>query len=172
MDNTVNNNTGLRVKIDTSRTRQAPKTDFGSMVGTGLSRTANAVMDAGSLAAPFIPGGAVLSAAITGVGSLKSSAAGQTASGPAPNSTGLIASSGHVGGGALTSTSGATTAPPSTGGDMMSQMQQFQEMNQSFNMQYLGLQQQMQSDNRQYTSLSNIMKIKHDTVKASINNIR
>ena len=30
----------------------------------------------------------------------------------------------------------------------------------------------MQADNRQFTLLSNIMKTKHDTAKAAINNIR
>jgi len=39
-------------------------------------------------------------------------------------------------------------------------------------MQYLMLQQKMQSDNRRFTLLSNIMKIKHDTAKNAINNVR
>ena len=39
-------------------------------------------------------------------------------------------------------------------------------------LQYLQLQSQMQSENRSYTAVSNIMKTKHDTVKNSINNIR
>ena len=47
-----------------------------------------------------------------------------------------------------------------------------QELNYSFNIKYLGLQQKMQSDNRQFTSLSNIMKTKHDAAKAAINNVR
>jgi hypothetical protein len=42
----------------------------------------------------------------------------------------------------------------------------------SFNLQYLQLQSQMQSENRSYTAVSNIMKTKHDTVKNSISNIR
>ncbi|MFC1610680.1 hypothetical protein ACFL6C_06970 [Myxococcota bacterium] len=182
MDSKVNTqNSGLRVQIDTSRTRQAPKTDFGSMVGTGLSRTANAVMDAGAVAAPFIPGGAVLSAAITGVGSLKASAAGQTSTtATGSNATGLMGGNGMTGtiGSSGTSSFGTTGGVSSGGalpgqtGDMMTQMKQFQEMNMSFNMQYLGLQQKMQSDNRQFTALSNIMKTKHDAAKNAINNVR
>jgi len=46
------------------------------------------------------------------------------------------------------------------------------EMSQSFNMQYLGLQQQMQDENRRFTLISNIMKTKHDTAKNAIDNIR
>ncbi len=174
----ANQNTGLRVSIDASRTRQAPKTDFGSMVGTGLSRTANAVMDAGALAAPFIPGGAVLSAAITGVGSLKASAAASTSTtATGSNSIGLMTNTGVTTTGSLGGTNVLGGAPSGGGvtgqtGDMMSQMQQFSEMNMSFNMQYLALQQKMQSDNRQFTSLSNIMKTKHDAAKNAINNVR
>jgi uncharacterized tellurite resistance protein B-like protein len=48
----------------------------------------------------------------------------------------------------------------------------FQEMSQSFNLQYLGLQQQMQDENRRFTLISNIMKTKHDTAKNSISNVR
>ncbi len=49
---------------------------------------------------------------------------------------------------------------------------QFQEMQMSFNLQYLQLQSQMQHENRSYTAISNIMKTKHDTAKNSISNIR
>jgi len=46
------------------------------------------------------------------------------------------------------------------------------EMVESFNLQYLDLQQRMQNENRQFTMVSNIMKNKHDTAKSAINNIR
>ena len=49
---------------------------------------------------------------------------------------------------------------------------EMQEMNQSFNLQYLELQQNMQQENRKFSTLSNIMKTKHDTAKATINNVR
>ena len=46
------------------------------------------------------------------------------------------------------------------------------EMSQSFNLQYLDLQQQLQDENRRFTLVSNIMKTKHDTSKSAINNVR
>ena len=46
------------------------------------------------------------------------------------------------------------------------------QMSMKFNMQYLQLQSQMQNENRQYTTISNVMKTKHDTAKNSISNIR
>ena len=51
-------------------------------------------------------------------------------------------------------------------------VKELSEMNQSFNMQYLQLQQQMQDENRRFSLLSNIMKEKHDTAKNSISNLR
>ena len=49
---------------------------------------------------------------------------------------------------------------------------QIQETQESFNMQYVKLQQYMQEENRSFTSVSNIMKSKHDTAKNSISNVR
>jgi hypothetical protein len=51
-------------------------------------------------------------------------------------------------------------------------IQQMQESQMSFNLQYLRLQNQMQNASREYTLISNIMKTKHDTVKNSISNLR
>jgi hypothetical protein len=42
----------------------------------GMARGADSVLSAGAIAAPFIPGGAVLSAAISSVGNLKSTTSG------------------------------------------------------------------------------------------------
>ena len=46
------------------------------------------------------------------------------------------------------------------------------DMQMDGDLQYLQLQQDMQHENRQFTMVSNIMKVKHDTAKSSINNIR
>lgn len=174
----TNQHTGLRVQIDQSRVRQTSNTSFGHVLGEGLSRSADAVLSAGQLAAPFIPGGAVLSAAINGVGTLKSSVAGQTASSSgamttgvpalAPNATGIGGSGTILSGTSASMSSGQA----GLGGDMMTRMERMQEMNQSFNMQYLQLQQNMQDESRRFTLISNIMKTKHDTAKNSISNVR
>jgi hypothetical protein len=49
--------------------------------------------------------------------------------------------------------------------------QQMQELQTSFNLEYLQLQSSMQNENRQFKVVSNIMKTRHDTVKNSISNI-
>lgn len=61
---------------------------------------------------------------------------------------------------------------PESAARLQSAIKQLMDMNQSFNMQYLGLQQQMQDESRRFTLLSNIMKTKHDTAKNSISNLR
>jgi len=43
---------------------------------------------------------------------------------------------------------------------------------QAMNIQMLELQEQMAAENRQYTTISNVLKARHDTVKNAIGNIR
>jgi hypothetical protein len=189
MDSTIQNSTGLRVEIDQSRARQTPKTDFGSVLSTGLSRTGNAIAQSAQIAAPFVPGGAVLSAAVTGVGSIRASAAGDTASLTsygAPNSsmlvagnslsTGALGATGSVSSGGSVTGGGTTVAGLAASGNADAVLQQnaaqMQEMNQSFNLQYLMLQENMQQEQRQFSLLSNIMKTRHDGAKNAINNVR
>jgi hypothetical protein len=75
-------------------------------------------------------------------------------------------------GAAITKTGKVAAAPGVTTAQLMQAIQQMQETQMSFNLQYLQLQSQMQNENRQFTAVSNIMKTKHDTVKNTISNIR
>jgi N-acetylglucosamine kinase-like BadF-type ATPase len=56
--------------------------------------------------------------------------------------------------------------------DLIADTKNMQEMQMSFNLQYLMLQNKISQENRQFSLVSNIMKTKHDTAKNSINNIR
>jgi hypothetical protein len=49
--------------------------------------------------------------------------------------------------------------------ELIETTKEMQEMQMSFNLQYLQLQNQIQNENRQFTMVSNIMKVKHDTAK-------
>ena len=42
----------------------------------------------------------------------------------------------------------------------------------AINQAYLKLQRDMQQESQQYNTLSNVMKVRHDSAKAAINNIR
>jgi hypothetical protein len=57
-------------------------------------------------------------------------------------------------------------------GEKLDEMWAMQEDNQMFNLQYMQLQQEMQSDNRHFSTMSNLLKARHDTAKAAINNMR
>ena len=86
---------------------------------------------------------------------------------------------GQVGGGSPATTligSGGTTTSgipgglgatlgQGSGGDAL-------QAGQASNMQYLDLQIRMQQESQQFQSLSNILKVRHDSAKAAINNIR
>ena len=52
------------------------------------------------------------------------------------------------------------------------QMRALQEQSQSFNMQYMALQEEVQQENRRFTTVSNVLKAKHETAKSAIGNIR
>ncbi len=65
-------------------------------------------------------------------------------------------------------TSGAPGAPGAEGGSLESSLQQSQDMN----LYYLQIQEAVNSQNRSFTALSNVLKAEHDTVKTAIGNIR
>ena len=72
--------------------------------------------------------------------------------------------------GVRAATSPARSAAGSPG-DMVEATRALQQEAQSFNLQYLQLQESMQRDSREFQALSNVMKVKHDSAKAAINNI-
>jgi len=71
--------------------------------------------------------------------------------------------------GALGTTPGGAAA---TDGSDMATMQAMQRESQAFNMQLLALQEDVQQENRRFTTLSNVLRAKHDTAKAAVSNIR
>jgi hypothetical protein len=191
----MGSNEGVRlqlsqVEIKQSSGRETPLTSFGETFKAGMATTANVVGNAAATAGYAIPGAAVVSAAIHGAGAVRDSSGGLSAT--APGSSGLVASGGNMGlGGTMGGYGGAggiagggaygggymdAVAGRAAAGDPSSQMmmatQQMQEMNQTFNLQYLQLQEKMQGENRQFTALSNVMKTKHDTAKNALSNLK
>ncbi len=56
--------------------------------------------------------------------------------------------------------------------EQLDKMWAMQRESQMFNMQYLELQTEMQAENRRFSSMSNLMKVRHDTAKSAINNMQ
>lgn len=162
------NRGGITLDQSSTTVRQSPRTDFGTQVRNGVAAGAGAAGGAIGVAAPFVPGAAVVSAAVTG-------AAGAVGSGG-----GTMGGSGNVAMGAdgipmngpgLNTPTG-TKSTGNSQQDMLNQTKDMQEMMASFNLQYLQLQEKMQAENRSFTTVSNVMKTKHDTAKSSISNVR
>ncbi len=51
-------------------------------------------------------------------------------------------------------------------------MWEMQRENQAFNLEYLALQEAIQSENRNFTTVSNLLRARHETAKSAIANIR
>ena len=135
--------------------RKAEPGRFGASLraaAAGLARGVAATVD---LAAPYVPGGTVLSAAVRSVARGKAGAFG-----PDPGTSAL--------GSAATN---AVTSSAADEGDVLAATRELQRESQTFNLQYLQLQESMQRESREFTALSNVMKVKHDSAKAAINNI-
>jgi hypothetical protein len=60
----------------------------------------------------------------------------------------------------------------SQGSGLMEGTKAMQEMNQSFNLHYLNLQQKMEQENRKSTMVSNIMKARHKKAREAIDKVR
>jgi hypothetical protein len=172
------------VQLDSSSTtvRQSPRTDFGTQVRNGIAAGAGTASEAIGVAAPFVPGAAVVSAAVSGAAGGIQGSGGGVGGGVAGGST--VASNGgglNAGGTNIPLNGPGLNTPTGSGGassgggsqqDLINQTKDMQEMMASFNLQYLQLQEKMQAENRSFTTVSNVMKTKHDTAKSSISNVR
>jgi len=105
----------IRLSTVATSTRQTPKTDFGTVMRDGLIKAGNVAMDGLQVAAPFIPGSAIVSAAVAGANiastvggagggaGFSSGSHGLVTGGAGPGSTSGNAGIGNFGGnGALT----------------------------------------------------------------------
>ena len=202
MENSVRSGS-IRLSTVATTTRQTPKTDFGSVMRSGLVKAGGVVADGLQVAAPFVPGGAIVSAALAGANTastmagpsyaassgIGSSSSALTAGGGGPAAN--VGAGGYGGNGALaipgarpglaSSVSGGGGATTGSGGNiqasdsfnsMMDATRQMSEFQASFNLQYLQLQEKIQTDTRQFNLISNIMKTKHDAAKNALNNVR
>ncbi len=109
----------------------------------------------GAEVATHVVGGPVLAAAVHDARTGATSAiAGTTTAG-----AGLAASKAAL--------AAATAGSPELGG-----MESLMQQGQASNLQLLALQQQVQQENQRFTTVSNVMRAKHDTAKAAVSNIR
>jgi hypothetical protein len=116
---------------------------FEAALRTAASGLARSVASTVELATPYVPAGTILSAAVR--------SAVHPASSP----------SAHGG--------GAHGAPGER--DVLDETRALHEESRTFNLQYLQLQENVQRESREFTALSNVMRVKHDSAKSAIANI-
>jgi hypothetical protein len=166
--------------------RQTPKTDFGDRVKFGLEAAAGAVAQGAAIAAPFVPGGAIVSAAVSSISQMSSAAgslggggggavSAQYASGvQTVGGTGGInttqTGTGGIGGPTpnYTAGSGTTSGGSSNVGQMNGELIRAQQEN----VELMKVQISMQRENQVFSTVSNVLKTRHDTVKNTIANVR
>ena len=147
--------TDSRLEIDATRSRQTepPAAPFRSVLAGGVS-----LLMSGAEVATHVVGGPVLAAAVhdARVGATNAIA----------GTTGSAAPGGGAAAAALGAAAGGAASPGMTSVEAM--MQQ----GQASNLQLLALQEQVQQENQRFTTVSNVMRAKHDTAKAAVSNIR
>lgn len=180
-----------QIEVRDTSIKQTPNNSFGQMMRAGAAGTVNTINGQLASAGYMIPGAAVVGAAVNGAGSVRD-ASGTSSSGAGfggvsrlgTDSSGMLAGTGvgvssagaSLGGSTIGSGSGDAALLSSGGGNssqaLLAATQQMTEMNQVFNLQYLGLQENMQKENREFSAVSNVMKSKNDTAKNSLSNLK
>jgi hypothetical protein len=154
--------TDSRLEIDGSRPRQTerPATPFRNVLAGGVS-----VLMSGAEVATHVVAGPVLAAAVHDARVGTVAALGGSAS-PAATLAGGVA--GAAGG---ASAPGALAAAAG-GQPEMATVEAMMQSGQASNLQLLALQEQVQQENQRFSTISNVMRAKHDTAKAAVSNIR
>lgn len=76
------------------------------------------------------------------------------------------------GGAQMTSMVGSGVPGVAAGADGVEQMRAMQAEGAAMQLQYMSLQQSVQDDNRRFSTMSNVMRANHDTLKSAIQNVR
>jgi hypothetical protein len=133
-----------------TRARQTPPTGserFGEILRVG----GRALLTGAQAALRTIPGGEVLSAAI------------REGSAAAENGAASVGGAGER--------AAAPGEPSASGGDSNNDLWDMTRQSQEFNLMYLQLQEELSRENRRFSSLSNVLKTRHETARSVISNI-
>ena len=151
-----------QVSVTTTMPRQSQKQEFGEVLKNSLQQGAQALGVVSGAVLGSVPGAGVVSAAVSAVTNFANQGP-RTASAA---STGVINVNGGGVAGGTGSVGGAVNSAVS--GDMNGMMSEMRaEANRS-----MAMQMAMQQESRDYNTISNVLKVRHDSAKAAINNIR
>ncbi len=167
--------TPARLSTNVTVGRQTQGSTFGERMHAGLQQAGNVIANGASLVGGALPGGAIISAAVSSVTNMAGGAA--SASYAAQGTVNVGGSGGGinttVGSGSVV---GAGSGAPNLSGggasNTIGQMNTDVAQATADNAKLLQVQISMQRENQVFSSVSNVLKTKHDTVKNSISNIR
>jgi len=157
MIDSIKNSHAESINVQTSTVRQTPDQagSFEQVLGQG----AGVLLEAASGVVGVLPGGGILSAAVRATGE----AVGQSSTAPGwgedprtPSTTPIDSPVGSGGG---------------SGGEM-DDLRAMQEEGMRTNMELLEIQQEVSRETRVFSTLSNVLKARHDTARNAIGNIR
>jgi len=163
------------VVVQATRPRQTerPSSPFRDVLANGT-----AILVRGAEVATSVTAGPVMAAAVreTGMAAAGAIAGAASARGPgamatAGTATGAAASAGAASPAGSSNVPASLVSPGSDQSDVAT-MQAMQRESQVFNMQLLELQEDVQQENRRFSTVSNVLRAKHDTAKAAVSNIR
>jgi hypothetical protein len=145
-----------QVSVTTTMPRQSQQQEFGEVLKNSIQQGVRAVGMMSGAVLHSMPGAGVVSAAVSAVTNF----ANQAPHSASAASSGII----NVNGGAAA----AGLANTAMSGDISGMVQEMRaEANRS-----MGMQMAMQQESREYNTISNVLKVRHDSAKAAINNIR
>ncbi|QSQ18685.1 hypothetical protein JY651_25320 [Pyxidicoccus parkwayensis] len=183
----IDNMMGPNVRLSTNVTtaRQTPNTAFGARLQNGLNSAASAVGTGVGAMAGMVPGGTILSAAVSSMHTFSSSSgsgmagqpyAGVMSTAVSPGGMGAMASGvagvgGGVSGGGLGGTPSVGVNSNASASDSVNGNFSLNKMAEE-NSKLLNLQAAIQQESQTFTAISNVMKSRHDCIKNSIGNVR
>jgi hypothetical protein len=129
--------------------RKTAPSGFAATLRSAMAGAAEGLAAAAGFAVPFGPAGMVLAGALRGV-------AQGIGGSPRPGAGGALPSA----------------AAGGSGGDAFEAARLLQAEGQSFNLRYLELQERLQRESREFTAMSNVMKVRHDAARAAIQNVQ
>lgn len=151
-----------QISVTPTVARQTPRNEFGEVLKNTLEQGAQVV--SGALQG-MLGGSPILSAAVSSVSKLAGSPGRSVSTAASAATSGVV----NTTGGGITTAGQQGVSPdranPDSIADMMGQMRK--EADHS-----IAVQMQMQQESRDYNTISNVLKTRHDSAKSAINNIR
>jgi hypothetical protein len=174
-----------RMSTNLTTARVTPDTSFAARVQSGVGTAANAVAGGVGVVANMVPGGSVVSAAVSSLTTFGNSSGSGSApyygaalgsgatslnttvgagGGVSAGGTGPVANISVGSNGQVTVPTGGSGVGAEFNGEMQSMFAEQKKL--------LGVQISMQKENQVFSTISNVLKTRHDSAKNSIGNIK